>query len=44
VRIEVLHDLAPDEKLCHCCSEEIEIIPASFVVRADVRPKYGPCS
>jgi transposase len=53
-RVEELHDLSPEEKLCPCCgmerkrigeerSEEIEIIPARAVVTVHVRPKYGPC-
>jgi len=53
-RIEKLHDLSDDEKLCPCCgkerprigedrSEEIEIVPARAVVTVHVRPKYGPC-
>ncbi len=50
-REEVIHDLAEDEKVCHCgCelrkigevrSEQLEYVPAVFKVLEHVRYKYG---
>ena len=51
-RIEILHDLAPEEKICahdgHALveigrevSEQIEFIPARIEVLRHIRPKYG---
>ena len=51
-RIEIVHDLNPEEKKCPCCgkdrtcigsevSEQLEYIPASFKVLKNVRNKYA---
>jgi len=51
-RVEILHDLAPEEKVCahdgHALveigrevSEQLEFIPATIEVLRHVRPKYG---
>ena len=53
-RERVIHDLAPEEKVCPCCgedrpelkseiSEELVYIPALIKVREHVKLKYGPC-
>ena len=51
-RIEIPHDLNPEEKKCPCCgkdrtcigsevSEQLEFIPASFKVLKNIRHKYA---
>jgi transposase len=51
-RVEILHDLAPEEKVCahdghglveigREVSEQLEFIPATIEVLRHVRPKYG---
>lgn len=51
-RRDILHDVAPDEKICPCCgkekarigedvTEQLEIIPAQVYVARHVRPKYA---
>ena len=51
-RVEILHDLAPEEKVCahdghalveigHEVSEQLEFIPARIEVLRHIRPKYG---
>lgn len=50
-RIEVVHDLAPDEKQCACgvemkkigeeTSEKLDVIPAKFQVIRNIRNKYA---
>lgn len=50
-RVEVLHDLADDEKVCGCgndlsrigeeVSEQLDIVPAKIRVIRHVRPKYA---
>jgi transposase len=51
-RVEILHDLAPEEKICghdgHALveigreiSEQLEFIPARIEVLRHIRPKYG---
>jgi transposase len=51
-RHEILHDVAPEEKVCACCgrekvrigedvTEQLEVIPAQVFVARHVRPKYA---
>jgi transposase/prefoldin subunit 5 len=51
-RVEIIHDLAEDEKICaldghalepigHEVSEQLEIIPATIQVLRHIRPKYA---
>lgn len=51
-RREILHDVAPGEKVCPCCgkekvrigedaTEQLEVIPARVYVARHVRPKYA---
>jgi transposase len=54
-RIEIVHDVADDERRCPCCGEarppigeerrsEYDLIPAHVVERIHVMRKYGPCT
>jgi len=50
-RVEVIHDIGDDEKVCHCgadlsrigeeVSEKLDIIPAVIQVIRHIRPKYS---
>ncbi|MFC1524728.1 IS66 family transposase zinc-finger binding domain-containing protein, partial [Thermodesulfobacteriota bacterium] len=50
-RVEVVHDLADEEKICSCgselsrigeeVSEQLDIIPAKIQVIRNIRPKYA---
>ena len=54
-RVEVVHELGEEDRVCPWCaserpiigeerSEEVELIPAKAVVKVHVRRKYGPCT
>ena len=53
-RIDVTHDLPPEERACQCCgeprrelgelvSEELVFVPAHYVVHRHIRRTYGEC-
>ena len=52
LRVDVVHDVAPEEKVCPCCgkekarigedtTEQLEVIPPQLFVKRHVRPKYA---
>jgi transposase len=54
-RVEVIHELTGDDRNCPCCgkarrelgeevSEELEFVPAHFVVHKHIRKTYGECT
>ena len=51
-RVDVLHDVEPEEKICSCCgkemvrigedtTEQLEVIPARVFVKRHIRPKHA---